>query len=317
VERPVLRARAAVRHASHECSPPSLVRAALVAHVSARFGDLAVGDAHEEKRNVVRGAVRRTSAAPGGAKTPRPRAHRVDESLGRHAAGHHICGAVAALLPPRRIVADVIQTERLDLMPLGPGSTADEKDALVAFLTALTDDRVRLQQAPFDHPQLFVPDGHRGDTTSVATDAGGTAVDEVFELPAVGAAGGAPLAPFRSPHPAAAVPPIDVEPVVAPAPTSVQLGSVQRGKTADAQVVVNSAGAGTLEVNAATIEGTDAAEFSVAAGTCGASPLPKNASCTITVRFKPRGLGPRAAQLVIADNAVDSPLRIDLAGTGS
>jgi cytochrome c peroxidase len=197
------------------------------------------------------------------------------------------------------------------------GLTADEKDALVAFLTALTDDRVRLQQAPFDHPQLFVPDGHRGDTTSVATDASGTAIDEVFELPAVGAAGGAPLAPFPGSHSAAAAPPVDVEPVAAPAPTSVQLGSVRRGKTADARVDINSAGAGTLEVTATTIDGPDAAEFSVVASTCGGRVLPKDASCTITVRFKPRELGPRAAQLVIADNAVDSPRRIDLAGTGS
>jgi cytochrome c peroxidase len=32
-----------------------------------------------------------------------------------------------------------------------------EKDALVAFMKALTDERVRGQRAPFDHPQLFLP----------------------------------------------------------------------------------------------------------------------------------------------------------------
>jgi len=32
-----------------------------------------------------------------------------------------------------------------------------EIDGLVAFLEALTDERVRFQRAPFDHPQLFVP----------------------------------------------------------------------------------------------------------------------------------------------------------------
>src|SRR3954452_19243618 len=76
------------------------------------------------------------------------------------------------------------------------GLSDADKDALVAFLNSLTDDRVRLQQAPFDHPQLFIPDGERGDTTSVQTDANGTALDNFFELPAVGAAGGAPSAPF-------------------------------------------------------------------------------------------------------------------------
>ena len=50
--------------------------------------------------------------------------------------------------------------------------------SLVAFLLSLTDERVRMQQAPFDHPQLFVPDG---DTTP------GT--DNRIEIPAVGRTG--------------------------------------------------------------------------------------------------------------------------------
>ena len=39
------------------------------------------------------------------------------------------------------------------------GLTAAEKDALVAFLLSLTDDRVRFQRAPFDHPSCNVPNG--------------------------------------------------------------------------------------------------------------------------------------------------------------
>ena len=34
--------------------------------------------------------------------------------------------------------------------------TETEKVNLVAFLTALTDDRVRYERAPFDHPSLFL-----------------------------------------------------------------------------------------------------------------------------------------------------------------
>jgi cytochrome c peroxidase len=37
--------------------------------------------------------------------------------------------------------------------------TEQERSNLVSFLLALTDDRVRNEQAPFDHPQLFIPDG--------------------------------------------------------------------------------------------------------------------------------------------------------------
>jgi cytochrome c peroxidase len=198
------------------------------------------------------------------------------------------------------------------------GMTSAQQDALVAFLDALTDDRVRRQQAPFDHPQLFIPDGQRGDTTSVATDANGTALDDFIEVPAVGAAGGAPLAPFPTPRAAVPAPREDVEPVAAPVPPSVDLGSVRRGRTADAPVVIHSVGAGTLALDATSIGGPHAADFSVAATTCGASVLlPKDASCTITVRFKPRAVGRRTAQLVVDDNAADGALRVDLAGTGS
>lgn len=35
-----------------------------------------------------------------------------------------------------------------------------QKAALVSFLKSLTDDRVRFERAPFDHPELCVPDGH-------------------------------------------------------------------------------------------------------------------------------------------------------------
>ena len=73
------------------------------------------------------------------------------------------------------------------IKPLNLNDT--EKDDLVAFLQALTDPRVMLQQAPFDHPELLIPHGAAGDTTSVATSAPGVAADEYLELPAVGAGG--------------------------------------------------------------------------------------------------------------------------------
>ncbi|GAB1541579.1 hypothetical protein NUACC21_42500 [Scytonema sp. NUACC21] len=74
------------------------------------------------------------------------------------------------------------------LAPLG--LTEAEKDELVAFLTALTDERVLLDKAPFDHPQLFVSNGHPGDTSSVINDGTGKATDTLLEVPAVGRNGG-------------------------------------------------------------------------------------------------------------------------------
>jgi cytochrome c peroxidase len=82
--------------------------------------------------------------------------------------------------------------------PLGvPSLTSDEIDAIVAFLEALTDERVLYRRAPFDHPQIFVPNGHPGGrryTTDANKD--GLADDIMTEISAVGADGGDPLPGF-------------------------------------------------------------------------------------------------------------------------
>ncbi len=69
--------------------------------------------------------------------------------------------------------------------------TEQEIVDLVAFLgRPLTDLRVVRQQAPFDHPQLFVPNGHKvvGGVPEVNGD--GVARDIFLEVPAVGRFGG-------------------------------------------------------------------------------------------------------------------------------
>jgi cytochrome c peroxidase len=86
--------------------------------------------------------------------------------------------------------------------PISPLSvaelTAEQQAAVVAFLKTLTDDRVRFQRAPFDHPQLFVPNGQIYDETRTVEDPArlGQALDWTLEIPAVGRNGGAPLTPF-------------------------------------------------------------------------------------------------------------------------
>jgi cytochrome c peroxidase len=71
-----------------------------------------------------------------------------------------------------------------DIHPLG--LSEEEKTSLVAFLVSLTDDRVRYERAPFDHPQLFVTNGHPGDQKAVTNDGTGQATTTLIELPAVG-----------------------------------------------------------------------------------------------------------------------------------
>lgn len=75
------------------------------------------------------------------------------------------------------------------IVPLMLGQT--DINELVAFLLSLTDERVRWQQAPFDHPQLMVPDGDN----PVGT-------DNTIVIPAVGAGGSStPLQRFLNLNP--------------------------------------------------------------------------------------------------------------------
>ncbi len=69
------------------------------------------------------------------------------------------------------------------------GLTESEKQDLVAFLLSLTDERVRFERAPFDHPSICVPDGHQGSTMAVAVDSNGDAVDINRCIDAVGKRG--------------------------------------------------------------------------------------------------------------------------------
>ena len=89
------------------------------------------------------------------------------------------------------------------------GATSNQLSAtknagdLINFLLALTDERVRYQRAPFDHPQLIVNHGHAGNSLQV--EAGNPlsavlAVDELLVIPAIGASGAAaPITPFLAP----------------------------------------------------------------------------------------------------------------------
>lgn len=95
-------------------------------------------------------------------------------------------------------VAPITGLDSAPIEPLGiPALTVNEIDALVAFLETLTDERVLYRRAPFDHPQLFVANGHPGDSSGTFDVNGdGRADDLMIEIAAVGAAGGDPIPGF-------------------------------------------------------------------------------------------------------------------------
>jgi cytochrome c peroxidase len=86
-----------------------------------------------------------------------------------------------------------------NVQPLG--LTRQEQKDLVDFLRyALTDARTAVQAAPFDHPELFVANGHavgaNGFPVQKDPDHPGQAKDQIFRVPATGKNGGKPLPSF-------------------------------------------------------------------------------------------------------------------------
>ncbi|MGI9291692.1 MAG: cytochrome c peroxidase, partial [Gammaproteobacteria bacterium] len=71
--------------------------------------------------------------------------------------------------------------------------SSDDMDAIVAFLSALTDQRVRCELAPFDHPEIKIARGIKFDDDAwddVDSDSDSDDVKERFEkIPATGAGG--------------------------------------------------------------------------------------------------------------------------------
>jgi cytochrome c peroxidase len=75
--------------------------------------------------------------------------------------------------------------------------SAEERAAVVEFMKSLSDDRVRFERAPFDHPEICVPTGY-ADPQAADLSFPLSAVDRWASIPAVGRKGnGVPLQTFE------------------------------------------------------------------------------------------------------------------------
>jgi cytochrome c peroxidase len=92
-----------------------------------------------------------------------------------------------------------------DGVNLGPGIqnlglNASDQQAVVEFVKSLSDDRVKFEKAPFDHPQLCVADGEKFASPGVLQLSSGhfqnEAADNMVELSETGASGGLQLQTF-------------------------------------------------------------------------------------------------------------------------
>lgn len=99
---------------------------------------------------------------------------------------------------PSNIAPDMAGTKELLDTVCNPAQAAQETlnlsssdiEDIVAFLKTLTDERVRWEKAPFDHPSLSIPVGHVGNEYKVKFNSlTNQAVQQTMLLPAVGAEG--------------------------------------------------------------------------------------------------------------------------------
>jgi hypothetical protein len=99
-------------------------------------------------------------------------------------------------------------------------------------------------------------------------------------------------------------------------PTSLTFSSTPVNTPSGAQTVtLTNASRAAISIGALTFSGTDATDFTQT-NNCGTS-LSGEASCTISVTFKPKAKGTRTGTLTIADGDPTSPETVSLSGTGS
>jgi hypothetical protein len=105
-------------------------------------------------------------------------------------------------------------------------------------------------------------------------------------------------------------------PAVTLNPTSLSFGNQNIGSTSSAQTVtLTNSGTASLTITSVALNGTNPGDFAQT-NNCPAS-LAANASCTVSVTFKPTISGSRTATLTFLDNAANSPQTVALSGTGT
>ncbi len=109
------------------------------------------------------------------------------------------------------------------------------------------------------------------------------------------------------------------QPAVTLTPASLAFGAQTVGTSSAVQsATVRNSGTAPLAISSILIGGTNAGDFAQT-NNCPTVPslLAANATCTISVTFKPLGTGARSATVTIGDDAAGSPHGIPLGGTGS
>jgi hypothetical protein len=98
---------------------------------------------------------------------------------------------------------------------------------------------------------------------------------------------------------------------------SIEFGDEVVGETSNPRrVTVTNPGGRPLYVNSIELRGENWREFAVVEDTCTGKTVAPNRSCIIDVQFTPNATGDRRANMVLTDNAQDSPQKVGLTGSG-
>jgi hypothetical protein len=199
-----------------------------------------------------------------------------------------------------------------EIKPLGLSD--GEKSDLVAFLVSLTDERVRWQRAPFDHPSLCVANGALGDGSVVQATPDGVGADAMICIPQTGVGGATvPFQPFLGldPFQATGVAPTPTATPLPPTPTpTATVPPTLGGTTSGGTTSGGTASGGTT--SGGTVMGLPAGALLQSWPTSVPTATPTPAPSTSTSSSSPFASAPRPAPTATTPPSVESSLQQQL-----
>jgi len=99
--------------------------------------------------------------------------------------------------------------------------------------------------------------------------------------------------------------------------TPLSFGNIPVGRTTTKTLSVQNTGTATLTFFSFTFSGGNAPlDYSITQNTCTPLPIGVRGKCSITIQFAPKATGSRTANLVLADDAPNTPQTVPLTGNG-
>jgi hypothetical protein len=106
-------------------------------------------------------------------------------------------------------------------------------------------------------------------------------------------------------------------PSVALNPSSLAFADqVIRTSSKPQRITLTNTGGKSLYINSAAITDDNRDDFILHGDTCTGATVAPGKSCVIDIVFSPNATGPRRSTLIITDEAIDSPQRVPLSGSG-